>query len=445
MRRVPWLTIPPLAHGHPGVRLEEAGEVHRRGEAEFGRNLSHGDARVGEERLGALDAQRDDVRLHGRAVHGLVARLERAHGTAQAGGESRDGRRLVAGLAQEVARPDGAGHAAVRVRGRHPLDDAPHAEGLRSAAGRAVHHRQQRLSRAVAGALEVRLDGGERRRRAFANPSFVVDADDVDLLGNGDSRGAADVEDAHGALVVGDEEAARLRQRPEPGGQGVELGLETGPPGRRPVNVRCKAATAQRRGEGVPPRGIPPRPCRGEARADVAEFRQAVPRQQCGGRLGNGRVVADERNRVSPQRRQVAGRADEREGAATPRRDEFPNASLESPDAGDDAVDSDVEAVGGIVVARMGAVDQQRHVRVAGKRLDHTGHDRLRGGVGEVAQKEDPPPGRGRRALFPCRGHGGVSGASPRYKPTTWMVLPAKSTSRVKSFSSQDLPASSFP
>ncbi len=74
--------MPPLAHGHPRVRLEETDEVHRRGEAEFGRNVPDGEARVGEERLGALHTQRDDVRLHGRAVHGPVARLERAHGTA---------------------------------------------------------------------------------------------------------------------------------------------------------------------------------------------------------------------------------------------------------------------------------------------------------------------------------------------------------------------------
>ena len=56
-----------------------------------------------------------------------------------------------------------------------------------------------------------------------ANPLLIVRADDLYLLRDGQAADAADVQHVQGAHVVRDENAARLGEGPQPGGEGRVL------------------------------------------------------------------------------------------------------------------------------------------------------------------------------------------------------------------------------
>ena len=63
--------------------------------------------------------------------------------------------------------------------------------------------------------------------------------------------------------------------------------------------------------------------------------------------------------------------------------------ALVGSDAGDDAVNVQVELEVGVAVAWMAAVDEECHFRMAGQEAYDPGDDGLGGGVGEIADEEN--------------------------------------------------------
>ena len=79
-----------------------------------------------------------------------------------------------------------------------------------------AHQAVERFRRSEAGLHEVRRDGCQRRTRAFADDLVVIDADDLDLVGDGNAADAADFQQELGTPVVDGEDAARLLEQTEP-------------------------------------------------------------------------------------------------------------------------------------------------------------------------------------------------------------------------------------
>ena len=77
----------------------------------------------------------------------------------------------------------------------------------------------QQLSSTITGAFVVGFDGCQGGSDVVADELLVVDADDAELLRDGDPKLATDRKDVLGVLVRKGEQAARLFQRLEPDGQ----------------------------------------------------------------------------------------------------------------------------------------------------------------------------------------------------------------------------------
>ena len=99
----------------------------------------------------------------------------------------------------------------------------------------------------VTGALEVRLDARQRRRRLLAEVFLVVHGQDLQRFRDGDAGEAAGVEDGCRPEVGRHEHAARLRQRLQPGQKRGAVASQ-GDAGWIDENGRCLQSAFRKRG-----------------------------------------------------------------------------------------------------------------------------------------------------------------------------------------------------